>query len=123
MKKNRNRERVIAEITLFHLMRPRNEHGCSVSREQAIAFLNEEERARDVESHDASWYGFHLMQLISAARQPGMVRKDARIHAVCHQSAFCPLPSACTSTCPHSVIAGSGARLFTGPHWQDPYFL
>ncbi len=82
MKKNKNRERVIAQITLFHLIRLGNEHSCTVSREQAIAFLKEEERARDVESHDASWSGLHRVQLISAVRQPRMVRKDARIHAV-----------------------------------------
>ena len=51
MKKNRDRERVIAEITLFHLIRLANEHGCTVSREQATAFLNEEERAQQMWNH------------------------------------------------------------------------
>jgi len=51
IKKNRNRERVIAEITLLHLIRLGNEHGCSVSREQAMAFLNEEERAQEMWKH------------------------------------------------------------------------
>ncbi len=42
MTQKRNRDRVMAEITPFHLMRLASEHGCSVSREQAIAFLNRE---------------------------------------------------------------------------------
>ena len=42
MTKKSNRDRVMAEITPFHLMRLASEHGCSVSREQAIAFLNQE---------------------------------------------------------------------------------
>ena len=42
---------MIAEITLFHLMRLAHEHGCTVSREQATAFLNEEERAQQMWSH------------------------------------------------------------------------
>ena len=51
MKKTTNREKVIAEITLFHLIRLGNEHGCSVSREQAMAFLNEQERAQQMWNH------------------------------------------------------------------------
>ena len=51
MPKKGSRERVIAEITLFHLMRLAKEHGCTVSREQAIAFLNEEERAQVMWNH------------------------------------------------------------------------
>ena len=94
MKKNRDRERVIAEITLFHLIRLGNEHGCTVSREQATAFLNEEERAQaDVESYDAGWSGLHRVQLISAVRQPGVVSKDARIHAVCPRCLYPELRS------------------------------
>ena len=68
MKKNRNRERVIAEITLFHLIRLGNEHGCSVSRERAIAFLNEEERAQEMWKHMMGAGGLHRVQLISAVR-------------------------------------------------------
>jgi len=37
--RKRNRERVTAEITLFHLMRFASESGRSVSRQQALAFL------------------------------------------------------------------------------------
>ena len=51
MKKNRDRERVIAEITLFHLIRLANEHGCTVGRAQEAAFLNEEERAQQMWNH------------------------------------------------------------------------
>ena len=45
MADKKDRERVIAEITLSHLMRLGNEQGCPVSREQALAFLNQEGRA------------------------------------------------------------------------------
>ena len=45
MTDKKDRERVIAEITLSHLMRLGNEQGCPVSREQALAFLNHEGRA------------------------------------------------------------------------------
>ncbi len=41
----KDRERVTAEITLSHLMRLGNEQGCPVSREQALAFLNQQGRA------------------------------------------------------------------------------
>ena len=51
MNKKRDRERVIAEITLFHLMRLGSEHGRSVSREQAMAFLNEEGYAQEMWKH------------------------------------------------------------------------
>jgi len=42
MRQKRNRDRVMAEITPFHLMRLASERGSSLSREQAIAFLNQE---------------------------------------------------------------------------------
>ena len=42
MRQKKNRDRVTAEITLFHLMRLASERGRSVSREQAMAFLNQE---------------------------------------------------------------------------------
>lgn len=45
MTANKHRERVIAEITLLHLIRLGNEQGCPVNREQALAFLNREGRA------------------------------------------------------------------------------
>ena len=44
----KDRERVMAEITLPHLLRLASEHGCSVSREQARVFLNEEGRAYEM---------------------------------------------------------------------------
>jgi hypothetical protein len=47
----KNRERVTAEITLSHLMRLGNEQGCPVSREQALAFLNQEGRAFEMWKH------------------------------------------------------------------------
>ena len=45
MTEMKNRERVMAEITLAHLLRLASEQGCSVSREQALAFLNQDGRA------------------------------------------------------------------------------
>lgn len=44
-------ERVIAEITLSHLIRLGNEQGCPVSRQQALAFLNQEGRAFEMWKH------------------------------------------------------------------------
>ncbi|HTT21983.1 MAG TPA: hypothetical protein VMS18_10880 [Candidatus Binatia bacterium] len=44
----RNREKVLAEITLSYLMRLAIEQGCPVSREQALEFLNEEGRAYEM---------------------------------------------------------------------------
>ncbi len=43
MMPKKDRERVMAEITISHLMRLADEQGCSVSRERAVAFLNHED--------------------------------------------------------------------------------
>ena len=51
MTDKKDRERVIAEITLSHLMRLGNEQGCPVSREQALAFLNHQGRAFEMWKH------------------------------------------------------------------------
>jgi len=51
MSEKKDRERVIAEITLSHLMRLGNEQGCPVSREQALAFFNQEGRAFEMWKH------------------------------------------------------------------------
>lgn len=45
MTQKKDRDRVMAEITLSHLLRLANEHGCSISREQALVFLNQQGRA------------------------------------------------------------------------------
>ncbi len=50
----RNRDKVIAEITVSHLM------GLAI-KTAALCF-----RAGDVEAHDAGWLGFYRMQLIAA---------------------------------------------------------
>jgi len=47
----KDRERVIAEITLSHLIRLGNEQGCPVSRQQALIFLNQEGRAFEMWKH------------------------------------------------------------------------
>lgn len=51
MSEKKDRERVIAEITLSHLMRLGNERGCPVSREQALTFLNQDGRAFEMWKH------------------------------------------------------------------------
>ena len=51
MTDKKDRERVIAEITLSHLIRLGNEQGCPLSRQQALAFLNQEGRAFEMWKH------------------------------------------------------------------------
>ena len=51
MTQKKDRDRVMAEITLSHLLRLANEQGCSVSPEQARVFLNEEGRAYEMWMH------------------------------------------------------------------------
>ena len=51
MSMKKDRERVTAEITVSHLMRLGNEQGWPVSREQALAFLNQEGRAFEMWKH------------------------------------------------------------------------
>ena len=51
MADKKDRERVIAEITLSHLIRLANEQGCPVSRQQALAFFNQEGRAFEMWKH------------------------------------------------------------------------
>ncbi len=48
MTEKKDRERVIAEITLSHLIRLGNEQGRPVSRQQALALLNQEGRAFEI---------------------------------------------------------------------------
>ena len=51
MTDKKDRERVIAEITLAHLVRLGTEQGYPVSRQQALAFLNQEGRAFEMWKH------------------------------------------------------------------------
>jgi hypothetical protein len=51
MTDKKDRERVIAGITLSHLIRLGNEQGRPVSRQQALAFLNQEGRAYEMWKH------------------------------------------------------------------------
>ena len=48
MTQKKGRDRVMAEITLPHLLRLANEQGCSVSRQQATAFLNQDGQAYEM---------------------------------------------------------------------------
>jgi len=41
----------MAEITLPHVLRLANEHGCSVTQQQAAAFLNQEGHAYEMWKH------------------------------------------------------------------------
>jgi len=45
MTTKKNREHVVAEITLSHLIRLGSEHGCPVNRQEALAFFNRDGRA------------------------------------------------------------------------------
>jgi hypothetical protein len=75
MTEKRNRERVIAEITLSHLIRLCSERGCAVSREQALAFLNQEGRAYEMWKHmmraAEDFIGCSLSQLYISQEEPG----------------------------------------------------
>ena len=51
MSEKKDRERVIAEITLSHLIRLGNEQGCPLSRQEALAFLNQQGRAFEMWKH------------------------------------------------------------------------
>ena len=51
MAAKKDRERVTAEITLSHLIRLGNEQGCPVSRQEALAFLNQQGRAFEMWKH------------------------------------------------------------------------
>ena len=51
MADKKDRERVIAEITLSHLIRLGNEQGSPVSQQQALAFLNQEGHAYEMWKH------------------------------------------------------------------------
>ena len=51
MTEKKDRERVMAEITISYVLRLASERGCSVSREQARVFLNEEGRAYQMWKH------------------------------------------------------------------------
>jgi len=51
MTEKKDRDRVMAEITLSHLLRLATEQGSPVSREQALAFLNQEGRAFEMWKH------------------------------------------------------------------------
>ena len=51
MSEKKDRERVIAEITLSHLIRLGNEQGCPLTRQEALAFLNQQGRAFEMWKH------------------------------------------------------------------------
>jgi hypothetical protein len=67
MTQPKDRERVIAEITLSHLLRLANEHHCFVSRKQsAKVFQSTGTRVRSVEANDAGGREFYCTQFIRA---------------------------------------------------------
>ena len=48
MPEKKKREKVVAEITLTHLTELAEELGCGMTREEAVAFLNQKGRAYDM---------------------------------------------------------------------------
>ena len=48
MTPRKDRDRVMAEITLSYLLRLAQEHGCPVSQQQALVFLNQQGRAHEM---------------------------------------------------------------------------
>jgi len=48
MTRRKDRDRVMAEITLSYLLRLANKNGCPVSREQALVFLNQQGFAHEM---------------------------------------------------------------------------
>jgi len=72
------RERVTAEITLSHLVRLASEQGFHVSREEALAFLNQEGRA------------FEIWKLMMKAAEDFITRSLLR---------YCPFPGSTPQNC------------------------
>ena len=88
----KDRERVIAEITLSHLIRLGNEQGCPVSREQALAFLNQEGQAFEM------WK--HMMQAAEDFIACSLLRHS--LSSGGHQGfAYRPVPAPSISTAMH----------------------
>ena len=83
MTEKKDRDRVMAEITLSHLLRLATEQGCPVSREQALAFLNQEGRAFEMWKHmmqagEEFIAGRLLRQCTSPERAHPMVSRSSR---------------------------------------------
>jgi hypothetical protein len=79
MANEKNRERVTAEITLFHLILLANEHGCKVSHEQAMAFLNEKETAQEIwKQMMQAGLDFIQSSLLPASPGPSSLREVPR---------------------------------------------
>jgi hypothetical protein len=87
MTDKKDRERVIAEITLSHLMRLGNEQGCPVSRGQALAFLNQEGRAFEMWKHmmqaaEEFISGSLFRHSLSSGRHNGFVSQPRPVQSV-----------------------------------------
>jgi hypothetical protein len=81
MTEKKDRERVIAEITLSHLIRLGNEQGCPLSRQQALAFLNHEGRAfemwkRMMQAAEEFVAGSLLQHSVSSEHNDSLVSLD-----------------------------------------------
>jgi hypothetical protein len=75
MAEKRNSNRVTAEITLSNLMRLAHEHGCCLSREEALAFLNQEGRAYEMWKHMMyAGFDFILCALVERYATPKHVQ-------------------------------------------------
>jgi hypothetical protein len=67
MTEKKDRDRVMAEITLSHVLRLPTEQGSPVSREQALAFFNQEGRAFEMwKQMMQAGEEFYCRQLIEA---------------------------------------------------------
>lgn len=83
MTQRKDRDRVIAEITLSHLLRLANEHGCSVSREQAFIFLNQDGRAFEMwKQMMQAGEDFIVRSLLGQCTNPECSSDGISIHAI-----------------------------------------
>ena len=83
MTQRKDRDRVIAEITLSHLLRLANEHGCSVSREQAFTFLNKDGRAFEMwKQMMQAGEDFLVRSLLGQCTNPECSSDGISIHAI-----------------------------------------
>jgi hypothetical protein len=83
MTEKKDRDRVMAEITLSHVLRLATEQGSPVSRQEALAFLNQERRAFEMwkqmmQAGEESIAGSLLRLCISPERAQPMVSRSAR---------------------------------------------
>lgn len=83
MTQRKDRDRVIAEITLSHMLRLANEQGCSVSREEAFTFLNKDGRAFEMwKQMMQAGEDFIVRRLLGQCTNPECSSDGISIHAI-----------------------------------------